>query len=69
MKRETLVALYLPNDELFEKFRKALIELRCTFEADKEKRTLTLPGQQDAQLKQVIKRLNDDYAIRLEDIV
>ena len=69
VKRETLVALYLPDDDLFEKFRKALIELRCTFEANKEKRTLTLPGQQDAQLKQVIKRLSDDYAIQLEDVV
>ena len=69
IKRETLAALHFPSDELFEKFRRVLIDLHCLFEADKESRTLTIPGQHESQIKQAIKLLGEDYTIRLEDVV
>ena len=67
VKRETLVALYFPSDDLFEKFRKGLLDARCAVEANKEKRMLTVAGRDEAHIKQVIKSLSREYAIRLED--
>ncbi|MEI6045144.1 MAG: hypothetical protein WCS37_12405 [Chloroflexota bacterium] len=67
IKQETLLALYFPNDEIFEKFRKALLEAKCLLEVDKAKRKITLPRSDEAQLKQVIAALSDEYLIRLDD--
>jgi len=67
VKREILVALYFPSDDLFEKFRKGLLDAHCAVEANKEKRMLTVAGRDEAHIKQVIKDLSDEYAIRLED--
>ena len=69
VKREMLIVLYLPDEALFEKFRKGLVDLRCIFEANKEKRTITITATQETQLKQVIKSLSGEYTIRLEDLV
>lgn len=67
VKREMLIALRFPDDGVFEEFRKALLEVRCIFEIDKEARTLTLSGKDEAEIKGAIKRLGGEYAIRLED--
>ena len=69
LKRETLIALHLPDDGLFEEFRKALLDARCILDVNKERRTLTLSGKDEAQIKQVIKRLSSAYAISVEDLV
>jgi len=68
LKRQTLVALHFPDDDLFDVFRQALFEARCVLDVDKEKRVLTLSGKDDAHLKAIIKRLSGEYAIRLEDL-
>jgi len=67
VRREMLVALYFPSDDLFEKFRKGLLDAHCAVEADKEKRLLTVAGRDEAQIKRVIEDLSSEYAIRLED--
>ena len=69
LKRETLIALHFPDDGLFEDFRKALLDARCVLDVNRERRTLTLSGKDEAQIKQVIKRLSGAYAIRVEDLV
>src|SRR2546421_4395229 len=58
----------LPIYGLFEEFRKALLDARCILDVNKERRTLTLSGKDEAQIKQVIKRLSSAYAIRVEDL-
>ncbi len=68
LKRQTLVVLHVPDDELFDVLRQALLDARCILDVDKEKRTLTLSGKDDAGLKGIIKRLGGEYAIRLEDL-
>jgi len=68
LKRQTLIVLHVPDDDLFDVFRQALLDARCILDVDKEKRTLTLAGKDDAQLKGLIKRLSGEYAIRLEDM-
>ena len=68
LKRETLIALHFPDDGLFEEFRKALLDARCILDVNKERRTLTLSGKDEAQIKEVIKRLSSAYAIRVEDL-
>jgi len=68
LKRETLIALHFPDDGLFEDFRKALLDARCVLDVNRERRTLTLSGNDEAQIKQVIKRLSGAYAIRVEDL-
>jgi len=68
VKRATLIALSIPDDGLFEVFRKALLDARCVLDVDKEKRMLTLSGKDEAQVKGLIKRLSGEYVIRLEDL-
>ncbi len=68
LKRQTLIVLHVPDNDLFDVFRQALLDARCILDVDKEKRTLTLSGKDDAQLKGLIKRLSGEYAIRLEDL-
>lgn len=67
IKREHLIALSFPNDETFEKFRKALLDSQCPVEADKEIRQLKLSSRYEAQIQEVIKKLSDEYLVRLED--
>lgn len=68
IKREQLIALSFPTDEIFEKFRKALLEKQCPLEAVKEMRLLRVSSRYEAQIQQAIKKLSDEYLIRLEDI-
>ncbi len=68
LQRETLIALRFPDDAVFEAFRKALLDARCVLDIDREKRALTLTGKDEAQLKEVIKRLSGEYTIRVEDL-
>jgi hypothetical protein len=67
IKQEVLLALSFPNDELFEKFRKALLDAHCALEANKEKRQLTLSNSYQSQIQQVIEKLSEEYTIRLEE--
>lgn len=67
IKQETLMALSFPSDELFDQFRKALLEEHCALEAHKEKRQLILSSSYQSQVQQVIEKLSEGYAIRLEN--
>jgi hypothetical protein len=68
IKREHLIALSFPSDETYEKFRKALLESECPVEANKETRQLKLSSRYEDQIQEVIKKLSNEYLIRLEDI-
>lgn len=68
LKRESLIALYFPDEALFERFRKALLDAGCVFEAHKEQRRLVLPGQYQAQIKAAIKQLSSEYKFSIEDL-
>jgi hypothetical protein len=69
LKRETWISFYFPDDELFEKFRKALIDANCLLDINKEKHTLIILGQYESQVKQIIKQLSSEYIIQVEDQV
>ena len=68
IKRETHIALYFPSENIFEKFRKGLLDERCLIEVDKEKWVITLAGRYEAQIKQVLKKLSSTYNLRVEDV-
>ncbi len=67
IKQETLLALSFPTDELFDKFRKALLEAHCALEASKEKRQLILASSYQPQVQEIIEKLSEEYAIRLDN--
>lgn len=67
IRRETRIVLQFPDADLLTVFQKALVEAECPVEVARDTRTLTLPGQYDATLRQIIKRLGSDYTLILEE--
>ena len=68
LERELRVTLHFPSTELLEIFRKGLAQARCALEVDRPRRTISFPKSCDGHVKDIIKRIKDDYQIRLEDV-
>lgn len=57
-----------PEKEFMEEFHKGLIAARCPVAVDWSKLTLSFARQYESEVKKVIKALNQDYTIKIEDI-
>ncbi len=70
LRRETRMTLHFPTgyDDLLEKFRKALVEARCSVEVDKAQRTITYAKRYEGQVAGVIEGLKDEYEIQVADL-
>lgn len=66
--RHTTITLHFPTGKLLEKFRQALLDIRCPVEADKDNLTITFSRRYEPQVDQVIQALEKEYLIRIEDI-
>jgi hypothetical protein len=66
--RHTTITLHFPTGRLLEKFRQALLDIRCPVEADKDNLTITFSRRYEPQVDQVVKALEKEYLIRIEDI-
>lgn len=67
IKREIRITYHFPAKELMEKFQKGLIAARCPIAADWSKMTLSFASQYESEVQKVIKSLNQDYTIKIED--
>ncbi len=68
LKRNTLVTLYIPDLETLDLLRRALTAARCPIEADNDKLTLTYTSQNEKSVKNVLKQLEKEYKISIEDV-
>ena len=68
LKRETIIVLYFPAPELYEKFRKKLLEAKCSFQSDKKRGTITFSEVCEPEIMNVIAALKDDYLIKFEEL-
>jgi len=68
LKRELRVTLHFPSTELLEIFRKGLAQARCALEVDRRRRTISFPKSCDGHVKAIVKRIKNDYQIRLDDV-
>jgi len=67
IRRESRIVLHFPDDTLLTAFQKALVEAGCPVEASRESHTLTIAGQHERLISQVVKRLRGDYSLQVED--
>ncbi|MBU1878801.1 MAG: hypothetical protein KJ734_07615, partial [Chloroflexi bacterium] len=68
LRRHTSVTLHVPNGKMLERLRRALLEIRCPVEVNKDLYTITYTGRYEPQVMQVIKALEKTYRVQVEDI-
>lgn len=68
LQRNTLITLRLPDKETFTMMRHALISARCPIEGDDSRLTLTYTSQNEKTVKDVLKQLEKEYKISIEDV-
>ena len=68
VKRQVIVTLHFPGEELFDIFRKDLLEVRCPIQLDEARRTISFPQTYESHLKAIVKRLNKTYQIQLKEL-
>lgn len=68
LKCETISTLHFPIAELYNIFRKKLIEARCPFQSDQQHQTITLSKTYETNVKDIIKAIKNDYSIKIEEI-
>lgn len=68
LKREAQITLHFPTDEVLERFRKALVDARCSIVADKGVRTITYMRRYEPQVAAVIAALGSEYRLRVIDL-
>jgi len=66
--RHTAVTLHVPSDEVLEQLRQALLEIRCPVEVNKDLRTITYTGRYESQVVEIVKTLEKEYRVHIEDI-
>lgn len=66
--RKTSITLHFPTGKVLERFRQALLDIRCPAEADRDNLTITFAQQYEPLVEQVTKSLAKEYLIRIEDI-
>jgi hypothetical protein len=69
VRRSTVVTLHFSITEPLEALRQALVEARCPAEVDKSNLTVTFAQQYESQVMEVIKGLETNYVIHIEDIL
>jgi hypothetical protein len=69
LRREELIVLHVPDGDLFEVFRTALLETHSVRDIDTERRTLTVPKKDETRITALIQRVSDEYSINIEDLV
>lgn len=67
LKREVRVTLQFPSTELLEVFRQGLSQARCALEVDRTRRTITFPQSCEVHVKDIVRRIKDDYQVRFVD--
>jgi len=65
IKRAELVAYTLPNQTFYEAFLIVLLKARLPVEANKVKKTLTFPKQEEKQVKALLEEFKSNYQIRI----
>ncbi len=70
LRREIRITLHFPpyQDDLLERFRKALVEARCSAEVDKTQRTVIFAKRYEAQIAEIIEGLKDEYNLTVTDL-
>ena len=68
--RHTTITLHFPTDKWLERFRQALLDVRCPVEVDQSNHTITFAKRYEPQVIKVIKRFRQEqeYEISIEDI-
>ena len=66
IRRQVLVTLHFPGEELLEIFRKDLLAARCPIQVDQARRTISFPQNYESHVKTIIKRHNKAYQIQLQ---
>jgi hypothetical protein len=66
--RHTTIRLHFPTDKLLERVRQALLEVRCPAEVDKANHTLTFSRRHEPQVADVLKALENEYQVQIQDI-
>ncbi len=68
--RHTSITLHFPTGEWLERFRKALLDVRCPVEVDQDNQTITFAKRYEQQVIQVIEKFKQEkeYQINIEDI-
>ncbi|MCP4540919.1 MAG: hypothetical protein GY832_27605, partial [Chloroflexi bacterium] len=68
--RHTTITLHFPTDKWLERFRKALLNVRCPVEVDQDNQTITFAKRYEQQVTQVIEKFKrkKEYQISIEDI-
>ena len=66
--RHTTIRLHFPTDKLLERVRQALLEVRCPAEVDKANRTLTFSRRHEPQVADVLKALETEYQVQIQDM-
>jgi len=67
-RRPSRSPLPFPSTELLEIFRSGLAQARCALEVDRPRRTISFPKSCEGHVKDIAKRIKDDYQIRFEDV-
>ena len=67
--RQTQIVLHLPSVRVLKVFHKALLAARCPVEVDQKGKTIAFAGQHEAQVKQVLRRLERTYIIQIETML
>lgn len=68
LKREVQITLHFPTDEVLERFRKALVEARCSIVVDKGVRTITYLRRHEVQVATVFAALEAEYRLRVVEL-
>jgi hypothetical protein len=66
--RKTSITLHFPTGKVLERFRQALLDIRCPVEADRDNLTISFAQQYEPLVEQVTKSLANEYLIQIEDI-
>lgn len=69
LRRAVAITLHLPTRELLEEFRKGLVAARCPVEVDQHNLAVTFSHRHEPQVKKIIKALEKEYTIRVEDLL
>ena len=68
--RHATITLHFPTEEWLERFRQALLDVRCPVEVDQSDRTITFAKRYEPQVTKLIETLRKEkeYEISIEDI-
>ncbi|MEW5956974.1 MAG: hypothetical protein AB1801_04565, partial [Chloroflexota bacterium] len=69
LKRETVITLHFPTDEILEEYRRALVQARCPVTVNKDNRTLTYSQRHLALAEAAFQSLQRKYLVSIEDLV